>query len=132
MGRWETVVTLKPQIGSTGSFTRDGKRRKATLQDVAEPSPSSRNPTRVTVTCTAIYHEWEFRLVAIDHQQKEHAAPPGNVGTSHVAFFDKLLLSSVKEFRFQLRPYSWVEFKNVSLWAGRKTKVEAIPPAFGP
>jgi hypothetical protein len=132
MGPWDTVVTLMPEIGSTGSFTRNGKRRKATLQQVKEPGPSTQGPTRVTVMCTVIYPEWEVRLVAIDHQQKEHISPQGNIGTTYMASFDALPLSAIKEFHLQLRPYSWVEFKNVSLHRGRKTNVKVIPPAFGP
>jgi len=132
LGRWDTVVTLKPEVGSSGSFARDGKQRKATLQQVKEPELSMRNATQVTLNCTVNHPEWELRLVAVDQERKEHASRLGSVGKSYIAFFQALPLSSIKEFRLQLRPYSWVEFKNVSLHRGRKTKVEVTPPAFEP
>ena len=37
-----------------------------------------------------------------------------------------LPLSSIKEFRFQVSPYDWVEFRNVSLRPGQKTLVTVI------
>lgn len=37
-------------------------------------------------------------------------------------------LSSIKEFRLQVRPYDWVEFKNVSLQSGQKTDVKVVSP----
>ena len=47
----------------------------------------------------------------------------GNRGT---AVFSGLPLSSIKEFQFQVRPYDWVEFKNVSLQPGRATIVRVV------
>jgi len=43
-----------------------------------------------------------------------------------VAVFHDLPLSSIKEFRLQVRPYYWVEFKNVSLKSGQKTDVTIV------
>jgi len=40
--------------------------------------------------------------------------------------FSGLPLSDVKEFRFEARPYAWVEFRNVSLQPGQRTQVEVI------
>ncbi len=47
------------------------------------------------------------------------------------ARFGKLKPNQIKEFRFQTRPYEWVEFRNVSLASGQTTNVEisAAPPA---
>jgi len=43
------------------------------------------------------------------------------------ATFSKLSLKDVKAFRLQSRPFVWVEFRNVSLYAGQKTDVQVIP-----
>jgi chromosome segregation ATPase len=40
-----------------------------------------------------------------------------------------LRLSEIKEFKFQTRPYEWVEFKNVSLKPGVRTEVEVVVAA---
>jgi hypothetical protein len=45
---------------------------------------------------------------------------------SRTVVFADLPLSSIKEFRFQVRPYCWVEFKNVSLQSGQKTDVKVV------
>jgi hypothetical protein len=135
MGPWETVLKLNPENGSTGSFSRDDKQRTVTLQQAEEVGQPACASTRVTLRHTVRYPAWELRLAAIDHYGKEHVSSLGGHGgdvSIDMAYFDKLPLSSIKEFHFQLRPYSWVEFKNVSLRAGQKTKVEVVPPAFGP
>jgi hypothetical protein len=69
--------------------------------------------------------------VATDSEGKEHV--PGTWGgesrgnsSNDTAIFHDLPLSSIKEFRFQVRPYYWVEFKNVSLQSGQKTDVTVI------
>jgi tetratricopeptide (TPR) repeat protein len=46
----------------------------------------------------------------------------GNILSSNTHEFN-LTLRDIKEFRFQTRPYEWVEFKNVSLRPGVKTDV---------
>ena len=55
----------------------------------------------------------------------EHGA---SIENNHVAVFLGLLLSSIKEFRFQVRPYYWVEFDNVSLHPGQMTNVTVVSP----
>jgi hypothetical protein len=37
-----------------------------------------------------------------------------------------MALSQLKEFRFQIQPYRWVEFRNVSLQPGSHTPVEVL------
>jgi hypothetical protein len=40
--------------------------------------------------------------------------------------FPGMALSQLKEFRFQIQPYRWVEFRNVSLRPGSHTPVEVM------
>ena len=42
------------------------------------------------------------------------------------AEFHGLKLADVAEFRFEVRPYAWVELKGVSLEAGAKTQPKAV------
>ncbi len=48
-----------------------------------------------------------------------------STGMSHLTTtFTNLSLDSIKDFVFQVRPYHWVEFRNVSLVSGQKTAVQ--------
>lgn len=59
-------------------------------------------------------------------------------GRQLTATFPGLTLKQLKEIKLQHRPYTWVEFRNVSLQARHSTKVQASPvsspqpAAFGP
>jgi hypothetical protein len=37
-------------------------------------------------------------------------------------------LSSIKEFKYQVRPYQWVEFKNIPIEAGQKAETKVVSP----
>jgi hypothetical protein len=54
----------------------------------------------------------------------EHAAW---IQSGRVVFRD-LPLSSLTEFRFQVRSYHWAAFQNVSLHPGQKTDVQLLAP----
>jgi hypothetical protein len=45
---------------------------------------------------------------------------------SQTVTFSHLRLAQVKEFRFQARPYRWVEFHHVSLEPGQRTQVRIM------
>jgi hypothetical protein len=59
-------------------------------------------------------------VLAVDRDDKEHPAS-GSESSGTDAFtqvsakFPELPLEQVKEFQFQVRPYQWVEFRNVVL-----------------
>lgn len=69
------------------------------------------------------------RIIAIDKDGKIHTTTHrgGSVASGKIlqrtSDFRNLKLDQVKEFQYQVRPYQWVEFKNVSLKPGLKTKV---------
>jgi ankyrin repeat protein len=83
-----------------------------------------------TITVSDSYFEYDSRIIAIDLEDKIYTASTrnrsaettDNIRQTTVNF--DLELSKIKEFRFQTRPYEWVEFKNVSLQPGHKTDVE--------
>lgn len=79
------------------------------------------------------------RIVAVDLEGVVHTGWCGSVASGNVdqytARFKDLRISQLKEFRFQVRPYSWAQFNNISLQPGRKTTVtigmeasDATPP----
>jgi len=57
---------------------------------------------------------------------REHGSLISSKGNIGKAVFRNLSMHSVKEIRFQVRPYDWVEFKNVSLRPGQKTAVKVV------
>jgi hypothetical protein len=81
----------------------------------------------------------EPRFVAVDTEGKVHepvwqwvpASALGSFGprlvgmpVSGMVLFSGMSLPQLKELRFQIQPYRWVEFRNVSLLPGSHTRVE--------
>jgi hypothetical protein len=71
---------------------------------------------------------WETRIVAVDLEGHQHLGFRSYESSTALARttarFDELPLAQIKEFQFQVRPYRWAEFRNVSLEAGYRTNVE--------
>jgi len=69
-------------------------------------------------------------VTALDTSRKLHESFPHAQSVNDVASaegrFNGLPLSDVKEFRFEARPYAWVEFRNISLQPGQRTQVEIM------
>jgi hypothetical protein len=68
-----------------------------------------------------------MRVTALDtngilHESFPYSQSVGNVASAE-GRFNGLPLSGVKEFRFEARPFAWVEFRNVSLQPGERTQV---------
>jgi len=115
---WETpAVHARPD--NEGSYTlKDG-------HAIAFGSAYEREgQTYVPVTTNIPYTVMAKRLVAIDIEGNLHtggmSGSGGNVLQSSTYNFD-VPLGRIKEFRFQTRPYLWIEFHNVSLRRGQKT-----------
>ena len=77
----------------------------------------------------------EARLVAVDAEGKTYFPSLTGYGTLYLpSFLDRtepysvcfagFNLAHLKELRFQVRPYRWAEFKNISLRPGQRTQVE--------
>ncbi len=99
-------------------------------------SPYEKNG-RVVITVTHTLKNSEVRIVAVGKDGREH--PPDDTAAGWAANmmqmtveFAKLSLRDIASFRFQSRPYEWVEFRNVSLRAGEKTDVRVVVPAEKP
>ena len=67
------------------------------------------------------------RIVAVDSEDRVHTGWCGSIASGHVdqytASFRGLRPDQIKQFLFQVRPYEWAQFDNVSLRRGRKTVV---------
>lgn len=135
---WETVITRKSDSAGTSSFRRDGEEWKVTFGEAREAprggarqAPAGSTQVRLKVPpevmCgTEFYLRFWTRLVAVANDGGEHASLIAYLGDDGTAVFRGLLPSSIKEFKFQVRPYDWVEFRNVSLQPGQRTSVTVV------
>jgi hypothetical protein len=131
MGAWETVISWKADSAGTSSFRRDGQEWTVTFHKATTRHNATKgDTTQVGLTSTYTYGQWNKRLVAVASDGSEHATSIGynEGGDNGPAVFHDLPLSSIKEFRLQVRPYYWVEFQNVSLQSGQKTDVKVVSP----
>jgi len=137
LGEWETVVARRPDSAGRASFTRDGREWTVMFGGATtRRNAKAEYMTRVAVTSTPLhtYGQWKTRLVAVASDGSEHASWIGEAdgsgatmdGNSGVAVFRALPLSSIKEFRLQVRPFHCVEFDNISLRRGQKTAVRVL------
>ena len=128
MGAWETVISRKPNSAGASSFSRDSREWTVTFHRAT----TVRNTTRVPLKSSSYtYGQWNKRLVAVASDGSEHASSidgpqSGLDGSRGVAVFRNLPLSSIKEFRLQVRPFRCVEFDNISLQLGQKAQVAVV------
>ena len=122
-GPWQSLVKSEPQAGTSGVFHHEGHEWTVLFQDPIESGAQ----TVMTVSHSAV-KGWETRIVAMDLEGIQHLPPRFYQSHSPLALttarFYKLPLTQIKEFHFQVRPYRWAEFRNVSLQAGYQTNVE--------
>jgi len=130
MGAWETVISQKPDSVGRRTFSRDGQQWTVTFHKATAGASADTTQVRLTTTLRwpESYGKLTKRLVAVASDGSEHAPSIDSVKDSGngVAVFQDLPLSSIKEFRFQVRPYYWVEFENVSLQSGQKRYVTVV------
>ena len=122
-GGWKKMAARTPQAGGGGSFALGDKTCHALFLDPVE----SGGGARVAVSYNKV-PGWTVRVTAMDTGGQLHESFPYGQSENDVATaegrFTGLPLSRVKEFRFEARPFTYVEFRNVSLELGRPTKVE--------
>ncbi len=131
MGAWETVVSRKPDIAGVSTFSRDGQEWTVSFgKATTSHETAAGDTTQVVLRSTRTWGLWTKRLVAVASDGSEHVTSIGNNvgGDTGTAVFRNLRLSSIKEFRLQVRPYHWIEFKNISLQSGQKTDVTVVSP----
>ena len=133
LGEWETVVTREPESAGRSSFSRDGREWTVVFgKAITRHNATTGYITRVAVTSTPryTYGQWKERLVAVASDGSQHVSWISSTmdGDTGVAVFRNLPLSSIKEFRLQVRPFRCVEFDNISLQSGQKTNVQVVSP----
>lgn len=137
LGEWDTVVTRKPGSAGLARFSREGREWSVLFgKPTVSHSTITGYTTRVAVTSTPrhTYGQWKVRLMAVAGDGSQQVSWIGSAdgtrstmdGDSGVAVFRNLSLSSIKEFRLQVRPFRCVEFDNISLEPGQKTQVTVI------
>ena len=126
MGPWETVFTQQADRLSSASFRRAGRESTVTFQKVEARGRAGRDSTRVTFTSNERYGDWRRRLVAVTKDGSEHATRINSMGSDCMADFQQLQPSSIKEFRYQVRPFHWGEFENISLAPEQKTSAKTV------
>jgi len=127
IGAWVTVVTQPADRGGTSSFSRDGQPGTVTLEKAAP----GRHPdiTQVRLTTTKGPDDWNDRLVAVTSDGRELRPGYDSTGLDRNAIFDTLPLTSIKEFRYQVRRCRWVVFKNIALQPAEAAASPSARPA---
>jgi hypothetical protein len=116
-----------PALGgpaSPGNTPENGRDGYVTFSQAAEKEGST------AVNVTHPLSGWDTRVVAVDKDDQERISTRQASGNGPLKqqsiTFSHMRLAEVKEFRFQVRPYRWVEFCHVSLEPGHQTQVEVV------
>jgi serine/threonine protein kinase len=122
MGDWTTVETHSP---ASGVFSTTRPRVGAADWMVLFAAAIEKADGSVVASVSYPKVEWETRLIAVDEKDQEHNASRTQGGVVNdtrqlTATFDNLPIKRIKEFRFQIRPYHLIEFRDVSLHPGKK------------
>ncbi len=115
---WRTIATQKAD-GQQGTQTRLRNDPNWTVEINREPAEAG-GAVQVTYVFGPNDRVWTHRLVAVDNNDVEHSAYRGTSTliermTFFTATFRELPLAAVKEFRLQVRPIHWVEFRKIAL-----------------
>jgi beta-lactamase regulating signal transducer with metallopeptidase domain len=130
-GRLSTTVRAGVAAGPWKTISsHEGNRMEIGRENTVLWSQAFQNDSGTYIVAS---REWQKdqneRVIAIDKDGKIHTTGQGgsvSSGKIHqlTSNFGNLKLEQIKEFQYQIRPYQWVEFKNVSLKPGHETDVE--------
>lgn len=125
MGHWQDHLTLPFEPRSWSSYS---------VGEVTFFQPYERDG-RTWMPIVHLIQDCDVRIIAIDVNNVEHASADlgggksyidGSTAVSHrTAEFD-LPLDDIARIRVQRRPYTRIEFKNVSVVPGRSQKIEIV------
>lgn len=104
-GPWETINT------GTGLGTYETDDSVVIIGPPNPPFDGPQSSDELQLGVSYEVGEKDFRVVAIDKDGKEHVA----IKRRQKLYFEGLDYQNIKEFRFQVRPYLWVEFRDVAL-----------------
>jgi len=121
-GDWQTLVA-----GSHYGFYRKGEDSIVVRTPERAGGPFGVRPGEKGLHISVTYNitDRDFRVVAVDKDGKVHfSSRGGSSGTDNLrrttASFPDLTRDKLQEYRFQLRPHEWVEFKDISLRPGKE------------
>jgi hypothetical protein len=121
-GDWQTIFA-----GRHYGFYEKGKDTAHVRTPERAGGPFSVIPGEKGLHIEVTYNitDRDFRVVAVDKDGKVHiSSRGGSSGTPNLrrttASFPDLTHEHLQEFRFQVRPYEWVEFKDISLRPGKE------------
>ncbi|MHB1036436.1 MAG: hypothetical protein ACYC35_04440 [Pirellulales bacterium] len=129
MEAWETVASQPPDRAGSSRFDRYGSEWTVVFDKAESRGAIGGTQVKLKTTLSGYeaYNVVTQRLVAVTSDGNEHATKWGEGYWQYgrTIMYD-LPLSSIKEFRFQVSPYDWVEFRKVSLRPGQKTAVTVV------
>lgn len=117
LGEWRTIATREVARQSSTYERKPGDPHwETTFHSVSDTAEGA----QVTVVMNADKADWTRRVVAIDTNGVEHpyvagSGTPAGPSSTWTYTFRKLPLNTVKEFRVQVQPLHWVEFRKVRL-----------------
>jgi hypothetical protein len=128
MDAWETVITQKPDRVGRQAFSKDGEQWTVTFQN--RKAAAGKAADKTLVRHTVPRGRLAVRLVTVGDDGSEHATllEPSWDGGHPADVQHHRRLSSMTEFRLQVRPYHWVEFQNISLQIGQGTDMRVLSP----
>lgn len=131
---WRTIATQNAD-GYRGTQQRRPNDPPWTVNFSNDPA-ESRGQAQLSYVFGEELKDWSHRLVAVDTNGVEHAAqrvgatPSGKLTLYTVSFLN-LPLRAVMEFRLQVRPVHWIEFRDLALQP--RTPLPRLGPyTFGP
>jgi hypothetical protein len=151
IGSWEDTDAVwlwkgDPQAPRKKAISHSGEDWEFSFAGISDTANSAHSSPGLDVNYTMpVKRDADARLIAIDTEGKRHE-PQMASGQSEfpwrgnkigqiefgAAFFPNMKLPQLKELRFQICHYSWVEFANVSLKPAQHTQVEVKDATISP
>lgn len=126
-GQWETLIAFKDY----GSY-RKGKDSIAVSKPYGHLGPLGSGLGEKGLYIRVVYNvtDRDVRIAAVDRNGKVHlSSSGGSGGTSQlrrtIANFRDLTQDKLQEYRFDVREYEWVEFRNIALRPGKEAIARA-------
>ena len=117
-GDWKTVAGGAPDRDNS-FMTLDGK---GSFSNINEQNG------KTVLTVSDSFTDFDYNVIAVDNDDGIHMpanmSPVLSSARLTTVTFDNLPLETIKEFQFQIRPYEWVTFNNVSLEQGILTDLQ--------
>jgi len=143
------VATLRLGFGlepwqTSSTHDRNGNQSSSTFrlglldfQAMAHQVSENAGHAAITMLLSKETPDWSVRVIATDTNGVEHPSVSGS-GTAFersmiwTYTFSDLPLAKVQDFRVQVRPVHWVEFRNVALEPSERSRLGKSPRPFKP